>query len=181
MTKNWEPDPSCYDVLKMTKINKKFAKQQLAEFRIFWIDSYEIMTSWNSKFIQHVKYKCRGIENSYCHWENHRQEFLWEDIIIVGYVFGHCTFLIPLCELWPTSEVGWEWDQPENLFVSFLRACAQPRSGCKVGMGLKCRAARFCFSIFPQQVSLFHWYSPQTSYSASASWYIAPGRETEIP
>ena len=57
MTKNWEPDPSCYDVLKMTKINKKFAKQQLAEFRIFWIDSNEIMTSWNSKFIQHVKYK----------------------------------------------------------------------------------------------------------------------------
>ena len=57
MTKDWEPDPSCYDVLKMTKINKKFAKQQLAEFRIFWIDSNEIMTSWNSKFIQHVKYK----------------------------------------------------------------------------------------------------------------------------
>ena len=57
MTSSWEPDPSCYDVLKLAKINKKFAVEQLAEFRIFWIDSNEIMTSWNSKFIQHVKYK----------------------------------------------------------------------------------------------------------------------------
>ena len=57
MTSSWEPDPSCYDVLKLAKINKKFAIEQLAEFRIFWIDSNEIMTSWNSKFIQHVKYK----------------------------------------------------------------------------------------------------------------------------
>ena len=57
MIANWEPDPSCYDVLKLAKINKKFAMEQLVEFRIFWIDSNEIMTSWNSKFIQHVKYK----------------------------------------------------------------------------------------------------------------------------
>ena len=57
MVANWEPDPSCYDVLKLAKISKKFATEQLAEFRIFWIDSNEIMTSWNSKFIQHVKYK----------------------------------------------------------------------------------------------------------------------------
>ena len=57
MVANWEPDPSCYDVLKLAKINKKFAAEQLAEFRIFWIDTNEIMTSWNSKFIQHVKYK----------------------------------------------------------------------------------------------------------------------------
>ena len=58
MIASWEPDPSCYDVLKLAKISKKFAMEQLAEFRIFWIDSHEIMTSWNSKFIQHVKYKC---------------------------------------------------------------------------------------------------------------------------
>ena len=57
MIANWEPDPSCYDVLKLAKISKKFAMEQLVEFRIFWIDSNEIMTSWNSKFIQHVKYK----------------------------------------------------------------------------------------------------------------------------
>ena len=57
MTSSWEPDPSCYDVLKLAQINTRFAVEQLAEFRIFWIDSNEIMTSWNSKFIQHVKYK----------------------------------------------------------------------------------------------------------------------------
>ena len=57
MIASWEPDPSCYDVLKLAKISKKFAMEQLVEFRIFWIDSNEIMTSWNSKFIQHVKYK----------------------------------------------------------------------------------------------------------------------------
>ena len=57
MTDDWEPDESCYDVLKLSRIKKEFAKKQLAEFRIFWIDSKEIMTSWNSKFIQHVKFK----------------------------------------------------------------------------------------------------------------------------
>ena len=57
MTDDWKPDESCYDVLKLSRIKKKFAEQQLAEFRIFWIDSKEIMTSWNSKFIQHVKFK----------------------------------------------------------------------------------------------------------------------------
>ncbi len=57
MTDDWEPDESCYDVLKLSRIKKKFAKQQLTEFRIFWIDSKELMTSWNSKFIQHVKFK----------------------------------------------------------------------------------------------------------------------------
>ena len=35
MTDDWEPDESCYDVLKLSRIKKEFAKKQLAEFRIF--------------------------------------------------------------------------------------------------------------------------------------------------
>jgi hypothetical protein len=57
MTHDWMPDQNCFDVLKLAKIDEKFARNQLPEFKIYWLDSNQVMASWNSKFIQHVKYK----------------------------------------------------------------------------------------------------------------------------
>lgn len=57
MTNEWMPNQNCFDVLKLAKIDENFAKDQLPEFKIYWIDSNQVITSWNSKFIQHVKYK----------------------------------------------------------------------------------------------------------------------------
>ena len=57
MTHNWMPDQNCFDVLKLARIDEKFARNQLPEFKIYWLDSNQVMASWNSKFIQHVKYK----------------------------------------------------------------------------------------------------------------------------
>jgi hypothetical protein len=32
----------------------------LPEFVMYWVDSNEVHTSWNSKFLQHVKRQCRS-------------------------------------------------------------------------------------------------------------------------
>ncbi len=57
MSENWLPHQNCLDVLKLARIDENFVKAQIPEFKIYWIDSNQVMASWNSKFIQHVKYK----------------------------------------------------------------------------------------------------------------------------
>lgn len=53
---NWRPSREVYDVLKLAEIDLKFAEQQLPEFILFWRDSNQVYASWNTKFLQHVKY-----------------------------------------------------------------------------------------------------------------------------
>lgn len=55
--RNFKPDPACFDVLAMANIDADFAEAQVIEFVLYWQDRNEIHRSWNSKFLQHVKYK----------------------------------------------------------------------------------------------------------------------------
>ena len=60
MARNWTPDPAVFETLKMAGIDEIDAKALLPEFVMYWVDSNEVHTSWNSKFLQHVKRQCRG-------------------------------------------------------------------------------------------------------------------------
>ncbi len=53
----WQPDQSFYEVLTFTKIDKAFAAKQICEFVLYWTETGEMHRSWNSKFLQHVKYQ----------------------------------------------------------------------------------------------------------------------------
>ena len=53
---NWQPNKDVYDVLKLANIDLKFAQQQVAEFVLYWRDSNQLLASWNTKFLQHVKF-----------------------------------------------------------------------------------------------------------------------------
>ncbi len=53
---NWQPSEDVYDVLRMSHIDMDFARDLLPEFIVYWRDSNQAHLSWNSKFIQHVKY-----------------------------------------------------------------------------------------------------------------------------
>lgn len=53
---HWQPSPEVFDVLRLANIDLTFAKQQVAEFLLFWRDSNQVYSSWNTKFLQHVKY-----------------------------------------------------------------------------------------------------------------------------
>ena len=57
--RNWEPDTSVYETLSLAGIPEQDARALLPEFVMYWVDSNEVHTSWNSKFLQHVKRQCR--------------------------------------------------------------------------------------------------------------------------
>lgn len=54
---NYEPSDACYEVLAMANIDIDFAREQIPEFVLYWRDRKEALPSWNTKFLQHVKYK----------------------------------------------------------------------------------------------------------------------------
>jgi hypothetical protein len=54
---DFTPSPECYDILAMANIDLDFADAQLGEFILYWQDRRELHASWNTKFLQHVKYK----------------------------------------------------------------------------------------------------------------------------
>jgi hypothetical protein len=60
LARNWTPDPAVFETLKMAGIDETEAKALLPEFVMYWVDSNEVHTSWNSKFLQHVKRQCGG-------------------------------------------------------------------------------------------------------------------------
>ncbi|MBQ0730599.1 MAG: hypothetical protein KBT75_07855 [Oleispira antarctica] len=52
---DWQPDNDCYDILAMAHIDVHYAKSLIGEFLLYWRDSNQLQTSWNSKFLQYVK------------------------------------------------------------------------------------------------------------------------------
>lgn len=56
ITEQWYPPEDVMDILNMSHIDADFARSMIPEFIIYWRDSNQAHTSWNTKFIQHVKY-----------------------------------------------------------------------------------------------------------------------------
>lgn len=55
MPEDWQPDPTVYEVLELANIDRQFAREMLPEFVLFWRDSGRVQSSWNTRFLQHVK------------------------------------------------------------------------------------------------------------------------------
>ena len=53
---DWRPSEDVVDILRMSHIDPSFAMTLVPEFILFWRDSNQTHTSWNTKFLQHVKY-----------------------------------------------------------------------------------------------------------------------------
>ena len=56
ITEQWYPPEDVMDILSLSHIEADFARSLIPEFIIYWRDSNQAHTSWNTKFIQHVKY-----------------------------------------------------------------------------------------------------------------------------
>lgn len=52
---DWQPSEDVYDILRMANINVSFAREMLPEFVIYWRDTNQVYSSWNSRFLQHIK------------------------------------------------------------------------------------------------------------------------------
>jgi hypothetical protein len=57
ITEQWKPDHEVFDVLTIANIDSQFARNLIPEFVLFWRDKNELHHSWNTKFLQHVKYR----------------------------------------------------------------------------------------------------------------------------
>ncbi len=53
---NWQPNQDVLDVLSMANIDIEFARQLVPEFVLYWRDSNQVHSSWNTKFLQHAKF-----------------------------------------------------------------------------------------------------------------------------
>lgn len=67
---NWYPDEDVFDILSLSEINKESALKYLREFILYWKDKGEALTTWNSKFIDHVKRRQLMSENTENNEEN---------------------------------------------------------------------------------------------------------------
>ena len=56
ITEQWQPNADVFDILNLSHIDQDFALTLIPEFIVYWRDTNQALASWNSKFIQHVKY-----------------------------------------------------------------------------------------------------------------------------
>jgi hypothetical protein len=57
MPSNWQPSSEVYDILALAHINQEFAQNCIEEFVLYWQETKRMHNSWNTKFLQHVKYQ----------------------------------------------------------------------------------------------------------------------------
>lgn len=54
---NWQPNQDVFDILSLANIDPAFAQALVGEFVLYWRDSQQAHSSWNSKFLQYVKHR----------------------------------------------------------------------------------------------------------------------------
>ncbi len=55
MVDGWQPNEDVFEILAMANIDRAFVQSLVAEFALYWRDSNQLHTSWNSKFLQYAK------------------------------------------------------------------------------------------------------------------------------
>ena len=55
ISRQWKPSADLFEVLQLANIPRDFAEQQVAEFILYWRENGQALSSWNTKFLQHVK------------------------------------------------------------------------------------------------------------------------------
>lgn len=69
LPEDYEASEEVYGVLAMANIDEDFARALIPEFILYWRERKELSASWNTKFLQHVKFK-------WSHREKEDQEFI---------------------------------------------------------------------------------------------------------
>ena len=55
MTKQWWPSPEAMEILQGAGINREFIEATVPEFVLYWRERRVEHTTWNSKFVQHIR------------------------------------------------------------------------------------------------------------------------------
>lgn len=57
IAEDWQPSPECFDILRMAEIDEEFARSKVGEFVLYWRDTNQVHASWNTRFLQFIKYQ----------------------------------------------------------------------------------------------------------------------------
>ena len=60
---SWSPSNDAFDILELSEISKESASKYVREFILYWNENGAAFTTWNSKFIEHVKRRHLGSQN----------------------------------------------------------------------------------------------------------------------
>ncbi|MFT6093343.1 MAG: hypothetical protein ACJA2Q_001239 [Pseudohongiellaceae bacterium] len=52
---DWQPSADCFEVLALAEINDDYARSRVPEFVLYWRDSQQVKSSWNTVFLQFIK------------------------------------------------------------------------------------------------------------------------------
>lgn len=81
MTVGWIPSEFTIQTLEREGIPIEFCRSVAAEFIIYWRDRGDICNTWNSKFIQHVRFKYKGRQQAGISRQSTRSRDLTEDLM----------------------------------------------------------------------------------------------------
>ena len=54
---DWQPSAECFDILRLAEIDEDFARSKVREFVLYWRDTNQVHASWNTRFLQFIKYQ----------------------------------------------------------------------------------------------------------------------------
>ncbi len=52
---DWQPSADCFEILQLAEIDEGYARSKIPEFVLYWKDSNQVKTSWDTVFLQFVK------------------------------------------------------------------------------------------------------------------------------
>jgi len=52
---DWQPSQDCYEILGLAEIDEQYARNRIPEFVMYWKDSQQVKSSWNTVFLQFIK------------------------------------------------------------------------------------------------------------------------------
>ena len=51
----WKPSTECYEILQLAEIDEDYARSRIPEFVMYWKDSQQVNSSWNTVFLRFIK------------------------------------------------------------------------------------------------------------------------------
>jgi len=55
ITASWQPSNDCFEILALAEIDEEYARGKIPEFVLYWKDSQQVKSSWNTVFLQFIK------------------------------------------------------------------------------------------------------------------------------
>lgn len=55
ISSDWQPSGDCFEILQLAEIDEHYARSKIPEFVMYWKDSQQVKSSWNTVFLQFIK------------------------------------------------------------------------------------------------------------------------------